>query len=62
MRTAEEAKKVIEGLDNTPMDRSHTFHCYKYADIVNLLSNEEELVLPQKENYAPLKKAQVQLY
>ena len=62
MRTAEEAKKVIEGLNNTPMDRSHTFHVYKYADIVNLLTNNEELVLPEKESYAPLKKAQTQLY
>ena len=57
MRTAEEAKKVVEGLDNTPMDRSHTFHVYRYADIANLLSNEEELVLPEKETYGPLKKA-----
>ena len=31
MRNAEEAKKVIAGLDNTPMDRSHTFHAYRYA-------------------------------
>ena len=57
MRTAEEAKKVIEGLNNTPMDRSHTFHVYKYADIVNLLTNDEEMVLPEKDSYTPLKKA-----
>lgn len=61
MRSAEEAKKVIEGLDNTPMDRSHTFHVYRYADLANLLSNSEELVLPEKESYAPLKKFQSQL-
>ena len=62
MRTAEEAKKVIDGLDNTPMDRNHTFHVYRYADIANLLSNEEELVLPEKESYGPLKKAQAVVY
>lgn len=56
MRNAEEAKKVIAGLDNTPMDRSHTFHAYRYADIVNALRNSEEVALPSKENYAPLNK------
>lgn len=61
MRSAEEAKKVIEGLDNTPMDRSHTFHVYRYADLANLLTSKEELVLPEKESYAPLKKVQSQL-
>ena len=58
MRNAEEAKKVIDGLNNTPMDRSHTFHVYRYADVVNLLENAEELNLPEKDSFAPLKKAQ----
>ena len=62
MRNAEEAKKVIDGLNNTPMDRSHTFHVYRYADVANLLENAEELNLPEKESFAPLKKAQTTLY
>ena len=62
MRNAEEAKKVIDGLNNTPMDRSHTFHVYRYADVANLLENAEEMSLPEKESYAPLKKAQTTLY
>ncbi|KAK8822369.1 hypothetical protein WA577_005533 [Blastocystis sp. JDR] len=57
MRNAEEAKKVIAGLDNTPMDRAHTFHAYRYADIVSVLANSEEVALPVKEKFAPLAKA-----
>lgn len=57
MRNAEEAKKVIAGLDNTPMDRAHTFHAYRYADIVSVLANSEEVALPEKEKFAPLAKA-----
>lgn len=62
MRNADEAKKVVEGLDNTPMDRSHTFHVYRYADVANVLENGDDMVLPEKETYAPLRKAQIQLY
>ena len=54
MRNAEEAKKVIAGLDNTPMDRAHTFHAYRYADIVS--------VLAVKEKFAPLAKATEYLF
>ena len=59
MKSAEEAQKLINGLDNTPMDKSHTFHLYKYADIVACLEDQEELTLPSKESYPPLVKASV---
>ena len=59
MKSAEEAQKLINGLDNTPMDKSHTFHLYKYADIVACLEDQEGLTLPSKESYPPLVKASV---
>lgn len=62
MRNAEEAKKVIDGLNNTPMDKNHRFHVYRYADVANLLENAEELSLPEKDKYTPLQKAQTTLY
>lgn len=57
MKSAEEAQKLIKGLDNTPMDKSHTFHLYKYADIVACLEDQDETALPSKESYPPLVKA-----
>ena len=57
MRNAEEAKKVIAGLD-----RAHTFHAYRYADIVSVLANSEEVALPVKEKFAPLAKATEYLF
>ena len=48
MKTAKEAQKLIEGLNNTPMDKSHTFHLYKYSEVVNCLQNEDD-ELPTKE-------------
>ena len=60
MKTAKEAQKLIEGLNNTPMDESHTFHLYKYSEVVNCLQNEDD-ELPTKESYAPLAKALVEV-
>ena len=42
MKTAKEAQKLIEGLNNTPMDKSHTFRLYKYSEVVNCLQNEDD--------------------
>lgn len=62
MSTAEEAKKLIAGLDNTPMDRTHTFHVYRYADVVSCLNDKGESVLPPKESYPPLHRASTIVY
>lgn len=62
MSSAEEAKKLIAGLDNTPMDRTHTFHVYRYADVVSCLSDKGESVLPPKESYPPLHRASTIVY
>ena len=56
MSSPEEAKKVIAGLHNTPMDRLHTFHLYSYADVVSSLADPSSLELPDRESFAPLKK------
>ena len=56
MGSPEEAKKVISGLHNTPMDKLHTFHLYSYADIVESLQDPTTMELPNKESFAPLKK------
>ena len=42
------------------MDKSHTFHLYKYSEVVNCLQNEDD-ELPTKESYAPLAKALVEV-
>lgn len=57
MSSAEEAKKLIAGLDNTPMDRTHTFHLYRYADVVSCLEDKKDSGLPSKETYPPLSRA-----
>ena len=56
MASAEDAKKVIAGLHNKPMDKHHKFHVYSYADIVDSLQDVSSSELPNKESFAPLKK------
>lgn len=60
MRNAEEAKKVIAGLNNTPMDKSHTFHLYTYADLLASLEENDSSKLPSKESFGPLQKVMKQ--
>ena len=62
MSSAEEAKKLIDGLDNTPMDRTHTFHLYRYADVVSCLNDKGDSTLPPKESYPPLYRASSVVY
>ena len=62
MKDAEEAKKMISGLNNTPMDRSHTFHVYSYSDIVDVLENKEEVPIGKREDYPPLEKVSSEVY